>query len=623
MTAVHPPTYLTELEFFEGKRRCRKNAVPSSPSSSTTSASFEWKVIAAPTTEHNASSPIRSSIPPPSSSPATSSRSTPSSCPSSPPKKRKSLQPPEPEAVLVDPEPAAREPKRQRTASSSKGKTKRRKGPGWSKPFVPPAPSSRPRSLAPSIYRNSRSRSTSAFPSSDSETPIFKRQWRTDESGDPGSNHLSSEDVVKKLMKSYKAYFRNHDNPDDTSFEPENLPLVELEYPNAHAVERFLLLAPKDKDHYNPVYDLESTLCTMIEFYCTKEQQARFGPNPNDWRSEGLSPPPSRSPSPSPSTSSSRNPLFRPRTTRSTLPIIRAFKRAIHRHDGPAFMEAMADVNMLLRELKYPYLEDIMSPQLGNGLMAAPTAWTETGLPKGVLMRLIEENYQRTVGPNVRKLKRYEAFSSTVYGELMPNLVYEILKITNLNENSLFLDLGSGVGNVVVQASLQTGCRSFGIELMPEPARVAEDVVEQMRIRARMWGLRMGEVELEKGDMLKSKRVDELMPQADVVLVDNKVFEESLNEALKPKFLDLKEGAIVVSLAPFVSSLNARVTERNVDDITAIFDVTEREYSSGSVSWGNSGGSYYIHRVDRTGYAKIREQFENARAQMRPLRRRA
>ena len=38
----------------------------------------------------------------------------------------------------------------------------------------------------------------------------------------------------------------------------------------------------------------------------------------------------------------------------------------------------------------------------------------------------------------------------------------------------------------------------------------------------------------------------------------------AVNESLRPKFLDLKEGAIVVSLQPFVSSLNARVTERNV-----------------------------------------------------------
>jgi hypothetical protein len=37
-----------------------------------------------------------------------------------------------------------------------------------------------------------------------------------------------------------------------------------------------------------------------------------------------------------------------------------------------------------------------------------------------------------------------------------------------------------------------------------------------------------------------------------------------VNEALRPKFLDLKEGACVISLKPFVSAVNARVTKRNV-----------------------------------------------------------
>lgn len=37
-----------------------------------------------------------------------------------------------------------------------------------------------------------------------------------------------------------------------------------------------------------------------------------------------------------------------------------------------------------------------------------------------------------------------------------------------------------------------------------------------------------------------------------------------VNEAIRPKFLDLKEGAYVVSLKPFVNAVNARVTKRNV-----------------------------------------------------------
>lgn len=148
-------------------------------------------------------------------------------------------------------------------------------------------------------------------------------------------------------------------------------------------------------------------------------------------------------------------------------------------------------------------------------------------MPKKVLMRIIEENYQRSVGPHVHSLKQYEAFTSTVYGELMPSLAHEMIQITRLNENSLFLDLGSGVGNVVVQASLQTGCRSYGIELMPGPAKVAKEMMMNLEVRCRMWGVRLGEVELEEGNMLGSSRVNELISQADVVLVDNKVFEES------------------------------------------------------------------------------------------------
>lgn len=190
----------------------------------------------------------------------------------------------------------------------------------------------------------------------------------------------------------------------------------------------------------------------------------------------------------------------------------------------------MKKVNAALHEIKYPPLPPdpyADAPPPPNPMMVTVGNWTQTGMPEKVLMRIIEENYQRAVGPNVPSLKQYEAFSSTVYGELMPSLAHEMISITDLHEGSLFLDLGSGVGNVVVQASLQTGCKSYGIELMLHPARVARDMVQQMKIRCRMWGVNVGEMELEEGDMLQSKRVDELISKADVVLVDNKVFEES------------------------------------------------------------------------------------------------
>ncbi|KAK1231301.1 Nucleosomal histone H3-Lys79 methylase [Marasmius sp. AFHP31] len=487
--------------------------------------------------------------------------------------------------------------------------------------LVDPAP--------PPIYRSSRSRSTSSFASATVHTP---RRWGCEENGDPGPSHVSPEVVVRRLMKSYKAYFHNPDDPMDTSFNPHptDYPVVELEYPNSGACERYILLQPKDKDHYSPILDFEKSLYTIIEHYLTPAQQALFGTIPNEYLIDVSSPPPSPSPSPprsrasgsshksSPSLSSLTSLSDEEDAPRPQTNYLRTLQRAINRQDGPLFMKTVEQINTLLRSLKYPKLpDDPFAEPARNSLKAHIETWTDKGLPHKVLMRILEENYQRCVGPNVQSLRRYEAFTSAVYGELTPSLVHEIVSLTKLTEESLFLDLGSGVGNVVVQASLQTGCRSFGVELMDAPAKVASEMVEQFQLRCRMWGVRCGEMEVEQGNMLKSARVNDLIKQADVVLVDNKVFEESLNEALKPKFLDLKEGAIVVSLAPF-APVNARVTERNLDDITsAIFEVTERPYYPGAVSWGNGGGHYYIHRVDRDGYAAVRERFESSRASSR------
>ena len=180
----------------------------------------------------------------------------------------------------------------------------------------------------------------------------------------------------------------------------------------------------------------------------------------------------------------------------------------------------MHRINELLRSIKYP------PDGAQNPLRQIPRSWGSTGLPTRVLFRVIEETYQRTVGPNIGQLKDYSPFTSEVYGELMPLLIEEIISTTGLNEKSLFLDLGSGVGNVVLQASLQTGCRSFGVEKQEKPANLANLQLEQLKLRCRMWGVSLGEVELAHGDMLTCPKVDELMKEADVVLVNNYVFKQ-------------------------------------------------------------------------------------------------
>ncbi|KAI0638790.1 S-adenosyl-L-methionine-dependent methyltransferase [Trametes polyzona] len=431
---------------------------------------------------------------------------------------------------------------------------------------------------------------------------------------------------------------------------------------------RFILLAPKDKDHYNPIMCLESSLHTIVEHYLTPAQRTLFGTLPakdltdedlyeSDYSSPSNAPsPPSSIPSPpSDSSSSSSSSHFSfssaasdssassvsslscisalssyaARRTPSGPPSVdylRLLQRAIHKKDGPLFLKVMDAINALLCLFKYPPLPpDPFEPAPPNQLCDAVKSWPR--IPSDVVQRIVDETYQRAVGPHVHKLTRYEAFSSEVYGELMPTFVSDIVRATGLREGMLFLDLGAGVGNVVLQAALETGCRAYGVEIMPEPAKIARSQLEQFRMRCAMWGVRMGEVELEEGDMLKSENVDRLVKEADVVLVNNKVFLEPLNEALRQKFLDLKEGAIVVSLKCLMGSGRSTVRngmsrerssspalkERNMDDIGEIFTVTSRPYYPGSVSWGGSGGEYFLQRMNREDYARRRQQLESAR----------
>ena len=101
----------------------------------------------------------------------------------------------------------------------------------------------------------------------------------------------------------------------------------------------------------------------------------------------------------------------------------------------------------------------------------------------------------------------------------------------------------------------------------------------------------------------------------------------TVNTALKSKFLDLPEGARIVSLHPFappdarnngtpspsfhvsrapVLTRALLLLARSREAIETILTVQTRSYGSRDVSWSGGGGDYYVHTVDRAGLAKMR-----------------
>lgn len=207
--------------------------------------------------------------------------------------------------------------------------------------------------------------------------------------------------------------------------------------------------------------------------------------------------------------------------------LLRRLRRAINTRNGPAFQRALSAINDLFVRYKHPPLHlDLLAPPTPNELCAAVRSWDHRGLPREVWARIIDETYQRAVGPNVPTLREYKAFSSEVYGELMPALVAELVRSSGLGPGKLFVDLGSGVGNVVLQAAIQSGCDGYGIEIMEAPAKIAAGHLVQFKERCRMWGVSAGDVEFEQGNMLENEtQVTKMLAKADVVLVNNKVFD--------------------------------------------------------------------------------------------------
>uniref|UniRef100_A0A8C2SGJ2 Histone-lysine N-methyltransferase, H3 lysine-79 specific n=1 Tax=Capra hircus TaxID=9925 RepID=A0A8C2SGJ2_CAPHI len=217
----------------------------------------------------------------------------------------------------------------------------------------------------------------------------------------------------------------------------------------------------------------------------------------------------------------------------------------------------------------------------------------------GLLRHILQQVYNHSV-TDPEKLNNYEPFSPEVYGETSFDLVAQMIDEIKMTEDDLFVDLGSGVGQVVLQVAAATNCKHhYGVEKADIPAKYAE---------------------LERGDFL-SEEWRERIANTSVVFVNNFAFGPEVDHQLKERFANMKEGGRIVSSKPF-APLNFRINSRNLSDIGTIMRVVELSPLKGSVSWTGKPVSYYLHTIDRTileNYfsslknPKLREEQEAAR----------
>lgn len=257
--------------------------------------------------------------------------------------------------------------------------------------------------------------------------------------------------------------------------------------------------------------------------------------------------------------------------------INRRLEKSKNTNDGNGFKAALSEYNNQLLALQ-------MEGAIAKNIDAM------RGVPRELVEFILDQVYDRTVAPKVDLLAKYENGTDNVYGELLHPFISDIFDRTKLSSDMVFVDLGSGVGNVTLQAALERGCESWGCEMMENACNLAEAQKKEFTARCRMWGIAPGKVHLERGDFRKSERTLAALKRADVVLVNNQAFTSELNDHLVNIFLDLKIGCKIVSLKSFVH--DNKIAENDV--ASSILEVEDLRYHEGYVSWTGAGGTFCI-----------------------------
>lgn len=390
---------------------------------------------------------------------------------------------------------------------------------------------------APSTYRKNTDSQPRKIPkiSSPSSSTI------SEEHSEPVFIH--SFEIIKDITASvYKPYFPGF---------KENL-RISLEYPKPGYREKFYLTTAfvastggveEDAEEYDPFFDIIESVKAVASCAVDPDDVEKFG---ND-----------------------------------DFGLLRKLKRAKNIKDGELFLEGIREYNGLVREIR---------SRGGFRKNERPTF--------DLLEHIIYQCYARVVSPDADRLTNYEAFSNQVYGEVNASLVDEFIKLTNINDRTLFLDMGCGIGNVVLQVGAQTGCRSYGIEIMELPSVLSKYQHLELKSRSEMYQIPPPRIKFFRGDFLNHPEIDKLLPKADVLLINNYVFDSTLNLKIMELFLKMKDGCQVISLKSF-APLDVKVNSRNAGEPESILRVKKYDYCSDSVSWTANPGHFYIHTVDR------------------------
>lgn len=352
------------------------------------------------------------------------------------------------------------------------------------------------------------------------------------------NNIVHAADIIRNTIKIYR-----------TDHEVYKLQKVDLHFPFSDYKEHYLLALPKDDVQFNPFDEIGKLMELMaIAFFPPSDKLKVMN-------------------------------LEQPKDC-----IVGKYIEAFENNDIEGLLKCISEFNCLIDNLRT------------SGQIFEYTKKRKT-FPRELIYEILNQCYLRRVLPESKKLSIYKAFSNEVYGELMPSFLTTVYAKCNLDHNCCFIDLGSGVGNCVIQAALEYGCESHGVEIVENASRLGDLQAEEFELRCRVFGLKPGAVNLfSQQSFVNNPPVKKVVDKCEVILVNNYLFDNPLNKKVIELFQDLKVGTKIISLKPIVPATH-KINWDNCSSILNRLKTSKFIYAENSVSWTSKGGFYYITEV--------------------------
>lgn len=141
----------------------------------------------------------------------------------------------------------------------------------------------------------------------------------------------------------------------------------------------------------------------------------------------------------------------------------------------------------------------------------------------------------------------------TIYGELLPESVTEILDKLNIKKNDVFYDLGSGTGRICLQVYLEKDIRCVGIEYVKPRYEIAE---KSLKFLKKIYK------NTKKINFINSDFFDIDWSDATIIYICNTCMGKTITNKILKKIKDLPKLKYVftVSELPSVKFLNLKET---------------------------------------------------------------